>query len=41
MSVLGLYKLTGTWPQGRQGVIWWEGSTHPFVLFDPVLEHYE
>ena len=19
----------------------WEGSTHPFVLFNPVLEHYE
>src|SRR6218665_888525 len=19
----------------------WEGSTHPFVLFDPVLEHYD
>ena len=19
----------------------WEGSTHPFVLFDPVVEHYE
>jgi len=19
----------------------WEGSTHPFVLFDPVREHYE
>ena len=29
---------------GAQGVICrrgWEGTIHPFVLFDPVLEHFE
>jgi len=33
VSVLGRVLFAGVWG--------WEGSTHPFVLFDPVVEHYE